>query len=78
LESDILRPPEWIEEFLDLIARLRAFPHLATVVIRTLDLHFAERLGSTREMRKIQRGWQSDIDTVKHLAETIERFLITV
>jgi len=78
LEADILRPAEWIEGFLDLIARLRAHPHLATAVIRTLDLRFAERLGSTRDIRKVQRGWQSDIDTVTQLAETVERFLITV
>jgi hypothetical protein len=78
LESDILRPPEWTEGFLDLIARLRAHPHLATAVIRTLDLRSAERLGSTRETTKVQRGWQSDIDTVTNLAETVERFLISV
>jgi len=78
LEADILRPPEWTEGFLDLIARLRAHPHLATAVIRTLDLRSAERLGSTCETTKVQRGWQSDIDTVTNLAETVERFLISV
>ncbi len=78
LEADILRPPEWTEGFLDLVARLRAHPHLATAVIRTLDLRLAKRLGSTRQTTKVQRGWQSDIDTVTHLAETIERFLISV
>jgi hypothetical protein len=78
LEADILRPPEWIEGFLDLITRLRAHPHLATAVIRTLDLRFAERLGSTRKTTKVQRGWQSNIDTVIHLAETVERFLASV
>jgi len=78
LETEILRPPEWTEGFLDLIARLRAHPHLATAVIRTLDLRSAQRLGSTRETTKVERGWQSDIDTVTNLAETVERFLISV
>lgn len=78
LEADILRPPEWTEGFLDLITRLRAHSHVATAVIRTLDLRSAERLGSTRETAKAQGSWQSDIDTVTNLAEIIERFLISV
>jgi hypothetical protein len=78
LETDILRPPEWMERFLDLITRLHAYPHLAISVIRTLDLRLAKRLGSTRPITKAQRNWQSDTDTINHLAETIETFLISV
>jgi len=77
LENEILRPPEWIEGFLDLTARLRARPQVASSVLRALDLRLARRLGSTRDSAKAEATWANDSEPVHHIADTIERFLIS-
>lgn len=78
LESEILRPPEWTEGFLDLTARLRAQPQLASAVLRTLDLRLAHRLGSPRSPAKLEATWAGAANAVNQVADTIERFLTSL
>jgi hypothetical protein len=78
LETEILKPPEWTQGFLDLTARLRGQPHLASAVLRTLDLRLAQRLGSDKSIEKVQAFWAPQKEAVERMASTIERFLVTV
>jgi hypothetical protein len=78
LENEILRTPEWTQGFLDLTSRLRGQPHLASAVLRTLDLRLARRLGSDRSSDKVQAFWSPQKDAVERMATTVERFLVSV
>lgn len=46
LEEEVLKPPEWVDAYVDLLLRLSKRPHIATDLVRWADLWAAQLLGA--------------------------------
>lgn len=80
LENEILTPPEWIDAFVNLVSRFANRSHLATDVMRWVDLWAADLLGAPQGLytggREGLRNLRVDHRQLHAALELVQAFLV--